>query len=78
MGNLANNKKLILTKPVNELEISPEFLEMCKRNGFNKLEDIVVVPVYKFVKLPYSGYRMLYELMKLLKRHQLEHLLIED
>jgi DNA-directed RNA polymerase alpha subunit len=71
-------KHPILTRPVNELAISDEFLEMARKNHFNNLEDIVKVPVYELVKLPYSGYRILNELIVILKGYGLDSVLIED
>lgn len=68
----------ILAKPIVELATSEEFLEMARKNRFNNLGDIVKVPVYELVKLPLSGYRILNELIIILKAYELDSVLIED
>ena len=68
----------ILSRPIAELATSEEFLEMARKNHFNNLRDIVKLPVYELVKLPSFGYRMLNELIIILKSYELESVLIED
>ena len=67
-------KVSILDKVIKELDFSPEFLIMAEVNDFQTLSDIASRPLYAFHRLPYSGYRMLRELVNLLDAHGLMHL----
>jgi hypothetical protein len=64
----------ILTTPVTDLNVSPEFLKMSQANGFEKLEDILSTPLHLFASLPESGYRMLREFVNILNDNGLGHL----
>lgn len=71
-------KHPVLAKPIVELATSEEFLEMARKNQFDNLGDIVKKPVYELVKLPLFNYRMLNELIVILKSYKLDSVLIED
>lgn len=64
----------ILSIPITELSVSPEFLTMASANNFVTLQDILDKPLNKFHEIPESGYRMLREFMNILEAHGLTHL----
>ena len=68
----------ILTKPLADILLSPEFMEMARVNHFTNLNEIIKHPTYVLLKCPMFGYRMLIELSTVLKSYGLENLLIED
>jgi hypothetical protein len=68
----------ILEKPLNHFALSDEFQEMVRINNFKNLGEITKIPVHELLKLPYFGYRVLVELMTILKFYKLESALIED
>lgn len=67
----------ILDKSLDQFALSAEFLEMVRINNFKNLGEITKVPVPELLKLPYFGYRVLVELMTILKYYKLESELIE-
>lgn len=71
-------KHPVLAKPIVKLATSEEFLEMARKNQFDNLGDIVKKPLYELLKLPLFNYRMLNELIVILKSYKLESVLIED
>jgi hypothetical protein len=68
----------ILDKPLDQFALSAEFLEMVRINNFKNLGEITKIPVHELLKLPYFRYRVLVELMTILKFYKLESVLIED
>ncbi|MFT3738459.1 MAG: hypothetical protein QM786_06855 [Breznakibacter sp.] len=68
----------ILDKPLDQFALSAEFLEMVRINNFKNLGEITKIPVQELLKLPYFGYRVLVELMTILKYYKMESVLIED
>ena len=68
----------ILDKPLDQFALSAEFLEMVRINNFKSLGEITQIPVHELLKLPYFGYRVLVELMTILKYYKLESALIEE
>jgi len=66
-----------LQKPITALDVSIEFKEMAKANGYKTLEDILKHPLHSFPFKRLSGYRMLKELIGILEANGLEKL-IED
>jgi hypothetical protein len=71
------NNPSILNKPLTQLGLSAEFLEMANLNRFSTLEDILKEPADALLKRSGFGYRMLKELTGLLERDGLLHLLKE-
>ena len=74
---IMNDASPILIKPLPELTFSPEFLKMAEANYFVSLNDIVKFPTYELLKKPQFGYRMLLELMSVLRENNLLGLLKE-
>ena len=68
----------ILDEPLDKFVLSEEFQEMIRINNFNSLGEITKVPVHELLKLPYFRYRVLVELMTILKFYKLESVLIEN
>ncbi|NVO09029.1 MAG: hypothetical protein HXX16_03615 [Bacteroidales bacterium] len=68
----------ILKKPLSHFALSDEFLEMARINRFNNLGEITKVPVSKLLKLPYFGYRVLNELITILKYYDVDSVLSDD
>ena len=68
----------ILKKPLNHFALSDEFLEMVRINQFNNLGEITNIPVSQLLKLPYFGYRVLNELITILKCYKLDSVLSDD
>lgn len=68
----------ILEKPLDEFALSNEFQEMVRINNFRNLGDITRIPVPDLLKLPYFGYRVLAELMTILKFYRIDSLLIDE
>jgi DNA-directed RNA polymerase alpha subunit len=67
----------ILEKPLDEFALSNEFLEMVRINNFRNLGEITRIPVTDLLKLPYFGYRVLAELMTILKFYKIESAIID-
>lgn len=68
----------ILKKPLNHFALSDEFLEMVRINQFKTLGEITDIPVSKLLKLPYFKYRVLNELITILKCYNLDSELSDD
>lgn len=68
----------ILEKDIELLETSEEFLLMAKQNKFRTLADIAEHPVTELMRKPGMNYRMLAELGRILKRHDLMEIIDED
>jgi hypothetical protein len=68
----------ILTKSLSHFALSDEFLEMVRINQFNNLGEITKIPVSKLLKLPYFGYRVLNELITILKYYDVDSVLSDD
>ena len=62
----------ILSKPIEHVLTSEEFLEMCRLNNFRTLNEVVEYPTYELLKKPGFGKRMLKELITILEAYQLE------
>lgn len=67
----------ILERPLDEFALSNEFLEMVRINDFRNLGEITRIPVPELLKLPYFGYRVLAELMTILKFYKIESALMD-
>lgn len=76
--NMTSPESPILSSAVEKLPLSEGFKAMAARNGFATVNDIVKTDIGKFAELPGSGYRMLKELMGLLKQHGLEGIVKES
>jgi len=68
----------VLKKPLSHFALSDEFLEMARINRFSTLGEITDIPVSKLLKLPYFGYRVLMELITILKHYKIESVLSDD
>lgn len=67
-----------LQKPIAKLAVSDEFKAMAKANGFKTIGELLErVKMKDFPTLKESGYRMLKELLDLLDKENLFHL-VED
>ena len=64
--------KLILKRPIGELEVSDDFRKMCDLNGFKTLGDIVKFRAAELTKKPGFGMRILLELIEVLRKNGLE------
>jgi DNA-directed RNA polymerase alpha subunit len=73
-----DEKHSILLKPICELPVSKEFMEMAALNHFENLEQIVQKPIYELDKLPLFGARMQYELISTLMGYGMERMLKES
>ena len=68
----------VLKKPLGHFALSDEFLEMVRINQFKSLGEITDIPVSKLLKLPYFKYRVLNELITILKYYGLDSVLSDD
>jgi DNA-directed RNA polymerase alpha subunit len=62
----------LLEKPIEQFQLSIEFLEMCRINNFKKLSEILKYNVSELIDKPGFRMRMLKELIYLLEKYQLE------
>ena len=62
----------LLDESLEQFQASNEFRDMCRKNMFNTLGDIVKLPVSQLLKKPGFGMRILLELIHILEKHQLE------
>ncbi len=67
----------ILRKPIQNLQVSPEFRAMARANGYRTLYDILQWPVYMIPGKKRSGYRIVRELLDILEEHDLLYMLKE-
>jgi DNA-directed RNA polymerase alpha subunit len=67
----------ILRGPLKDIGASQEFIEMCKKNDFIKLADILELHVNEMLKKPDFNHRMLKELYKILEKNGLTYQLKE-
>lgn len=68
----------ILDEPLDKFALSAEFQEMVRINNFGSLGEITKIPIPDLLKLPYFGYRVLVELITILKFYKLESEMIEE
>ena len=68
----------ILKKPIRGMNVSREFKAMAKANHYRFLEDILEGPLHHLPFKPQSGYRILRELLEILRESGLEHFVEED
>lgn len=68
----------ILKKPLDQFALSDEFVEMARINHFNNLGEITELPVNELLKLPYFGYRVLNELITILKYYKADSALSDN
>ena len=68
----------ILTKNIELLATSDEFIEMARQNNFENLREITSFSVYELIKLPGMNYRMLAELGDILNGYNLIDIIKED
>ena len=54
--------------------VSQEFKRMARANGFTTPQNILHTSLDKLHELPYSGYRILKELLDVLEQNGLKHL----
>jgi len=66
-----SEKLSILEKPIQLLATSQEFLEMCKKNGFENLGNILELHVNDMLRRPEFNHRMLKELYQILDSYNL-------
>jgi DNA-directed RNA polymerase alpha subunit len=67
----------LLETPLQELDLSQEFISMATQNGYATIGDILKMPLTEIPMLPNSGYRLLRELLVFLTVNDLADL-IED
>jgi hypothetical protein len=72
------NNHPILIKPIAEMVTSEEFLQMAHRNHFHDLRQILEHPVHDLMNREGFNYRMLDELIIILKGYDLLDLLREN
>jgi hypothetical protein len=71
-------KNKFLEQPINGMAVSDEFKAMAKANGFKTIGQLLdEVEMKNFPSLKNSGYRVLKELLDLLDRENLFHLVEE-
>ena len=68
----------ILSKPIQELVTSDEFLAMASKHNFKTLFDILRRPAHELLAMPLFTYRVYNELLNILSSYGLESKLIED
>jgi hypothetical protein len=71
-------KNNVLHKPIKTFNPSPEFLEMCNKNEFKTLNEIIYFPVNELLSKPQFNHRILKELYSILKKNKLENTLKEN
>jgi|GEM_PF-2538177 hypothetical protein len=76
MGETTNHP--ILRKAIQGLNVSKEFKAMARANRYRTLADILKDPVQNVPSRSHSGYRMLRELLEILREAGLEHYFEED
>jgi DNA-directed RNA polymerase alpha subunit len=67
--------KHLLEKPIEQFQTSKEFQEMCGKNMFSTLSDVVKFPVSELLGKPGFGMRILNELIIILEDNNLEEYL---
>lgn len=72
------NNHPILIKPIAEMVTSEEFLQMALRNHFHDLSQILELPVHELMNREGFNYRMLDELILILKGYGLMDRLREN
>lgn len=68
----------ILKKAIQGMNVSREFKAMARANRYKTLEDILKGPLHNLPFRPHSGYRMLRELLEILRESDLEYIVEED
>lgn len=67
----------ILTRKIEHIATSDEFLKVCKQNNLLSLEEILHHTTDELLKKPGFNMRMMMELITILKGNKLEYLLKE-
>jgi DNA-directed RNA polymerase alpha subunit len=62
----------ILVTPIEKIAASVEFVEMCNRNGFKTLSDILEYEAHEMLTKPDFTVRLLIEFYSILKSYKLE------
>ncbi len=62
----------ILTRPLEQLSLSSEFLAFANQNGFDCIGDLMDVPLNELESIPGFNKRMLSEYVNFLMQHRLD------
>jgi hypothetical protein len=65
----------ILTRKIDLIATSNEFLILCKQHGFSTIEEILQHPADELLKKHSFNRHMMMELITILKGNKLEHML---